>query len=485
MMLKTLSGKVIKVVDCAESSDESSDSGISRRGTLAVYTGAISNRLELHEQQAIESNGEEPDELSHVASPLRDHQYLKPSSVEDADLQAPPLADADVQASPAEDADIQASPGDNADLEASATKAFHLEALAADIKAQAPSAMLEEVKTSQRKPLTSLPLLILQGIPETNSDYSWDITSPSNAFDPAVKSNYVHARSRVATKVLESATDIEASYQETHSQLLLTSERSQNKDDKQPLVSRLMFAAAGKQPGGEITDGVNTLEELLSGKVEEAVEKAAKSEMFRPKKFLCFAIGFKKLKSKANQVLQVKLLSFARTPISLGDPLHERMLKLYWKTCTAEEYQGPTGSQWRTLGFQVSPVKDLRTVGAVGLVSLLHISLTCPELRRAMFRLEQRQLYTMTIVKCCEIAVDNLRNGVLNAAIDRSGRLSNTFLKYVVGLVEVCCEDDTTIQLELVQTEGLFSAVISSSQNTRFVLCKARSRLSFESKAVA
>ena len=118
-------------------------------------------------------------------------------------------------------------------------------------------------------------------------------------------------------------------------------------------------------------------------------------------------------------------MAVARLALDPDDDAHERMLMAIYCTLTGDATWPPRyGTHWEVVGFQGNdPATDLRGVGMLALLQVLHFQKTQPKLLAAIYRLSrgERDFPFMTVsISMTQLSLQALRSGALTRLANRS-----------------------------------------------------------------
>ena len=131
------------------------------------------------------------------------------------------------------------------------------------------------------------------------------------------------------------------------------------------------------------------------------------------------------LKSAEQRDQRDRTMAVARLALDPNDDTHERMLMAIYCTLTGDATWPPRyGAHWEVVGFQGNdPATDLRGVGMLALLQVLHFQKTQPKLLASIYRLSrgERDFPFMTVsITMTQLSLQALRSGALTRLANRS-----------------------------------------------------------------
>jgi hypothetical protein len=181
-----------------------------------------------------------------------------------------------------------------------------------------------------------------------------------------------------------------------------------------------------------------------------------------PRSRFCLCCKYPQITDAQRALDRLKLVALSQRQFSDSDSLWERLLRAYSKAFQIEGDFSPSSPHWREAGFE--------WVGIIGLVCMLHF-VTTNEKETTRIRSRCSEV-SRRLVKCCSIALDNLRKGTLNAEINRTREpVAQVFCNYYAGLVNIyyqsCFEEAARDE------PASFSRLLRISRDSRQVIAAA------------
>jgi hypothetical protein len=135
--------------------------------------------------------------------------------------------------------------------------------------------------------------------------------------------------------------------------------------------------------------------------------------------------------------MQIKYLALAKMRFNPQNSLHVQTLTLLWQMVYDKEDVVPIiGSHWRNIGFQGdNPSSDLRSSGMMGLLCMLYLVSEASSFKERLLNSSVSSYLALICIRCCTIALDNLRKGNLSSTINSANEVAGPFFKFFVGLL--------------------------------------------------
>jgi hypothetical protein len=173
----------------------------------------------------------------------------------------------------------------------------------------------------------------------------------------------------------------------------------------------------------------------LIADVSKELEQQARSDIPQPKCFMCCRKGGD-ITAEELANIQIKYLALAKMRFNPQNSLHVQTLTLLWQMVYDKEVMQISGSYWRDLGFQGdNPSSDLRSSGMMGLLCMLYLVTVASSFKERLLNSSVSSYLALICIRCCTIALDNLRKGNLSSTINSANKVGDPFFKFFLGLL--------------------------------------------------
>jgi hypothetical protein len=205
------------------------------------------------------------------------------------------------------------------------------------------------------------------------------------------------------------------------------------------------------------------------------LEQQALADIPQPKGFMCCRKGEEIAIAELSKI-QIKYLALAKLRFEPHNSVHVQALTLYWqKALNKQEIVPIIGPHWKELGFQSEdPTTDLRSSGVMGLLCLLYLVSGAASFKDALLASSVRPYLSLICIRCCTIALDNLRRGNLNSKINSEREVIGPFFKFFVGLLNYWCSTLNGPNLAVGDVESSLKALSKISSDSQVVYSSAK-----------